>query len=82
MIADLASEHAERLDVTGSHLLDDYVPGVSDLDLVGVLSREPTSTDLAALAETHVGSKRTPCTCDRTNGIAVVELGRLILAEA
>jgi hypothetical protein len=64
VITELALAHAGRIDahapgllvglhVTGSSALDDYVPGVSDLDLVGVLSREPDEADLAALAEAH-----------------------------
>ncbi|MEO6084467.1 MAG: hypothetical protein ABIQ18_15310 [Umezawaea sp.] len=65
MITELALAHAGRIDahapgllaglhVTGSPALDDYVPGVSDLDLVGVLSRVPDEADLAALAKAHV----------------------------
>lgn len=64
MITELALAHAGRVDahapglliglhVTGSPALDDYVPGVSDLDLVGVLSRVPDDADLAALAKAH-----------------------------
>ena len=67
MINELANAHALRIDehapglliglhVTGSPALGDYVPGVSDLDLVGVLSREPTDEDLAALAKAHAGT--------------------------
>jgi streptomycin 3"-adenylyltransferase len=67
VIIELAEAHARRVDndapglliglhITGSSALDDYVPGVSDLDLVGVLSREPTEDDLAALAKAHIGS--------------------------
>ena len=64
MITRRALAHATRIDthapglltalhVTGSPLLDDHVPGVSDLDLVGILSRPPTPADLAALSAAH-----------------------------
>lgn len=67
MITELAQAHAARVDarapglltglhVTGSATLDDFVPGVSDLDLVGVLSRPPDEADLAALAEAHAAA--------------------------
>ena len=60
----LAAGHAGRLaaaapgllvalHVVGSAVLDDYLPGRSDLDVVGELGREPTGADLAALAAVH-----------------------------
>ncbi|WP_137816284.1 nucleotidyltransferase domain-containing protein [Gandjariella thermophila] len=65
--ARVAEDHLRRLDalvpglVTGMHVvgsaaLGDYHDGVSDLDVVAELSREPGDDELAALAEAHTGS--------------------------
>ncbi|SHG39687.1 hypothetical protein [Streptoalloteichus hindustanus] len=64
--AEAAAEHLARLDaaapglvaglhVIGSAALDDYRPGVSDLDVVAELIREPDADDLAALGAAHTG---------------------------
>ena len=41
------------LHLVGSAVLDDYLPGRSDLDVVGELARGPDEADLAALAAVH-----------------------------
>lgn len=61
-----AEAHLARLDdavpglvtavhVTGSAVLDDYRPGISDLDLVAETSHAVGPAELAALAEAHAG---------------------------
>ncbi|HCT77338.1 MAG TPA: hypothetical protein DGG94_11765 [Micromonosporaceae bacterium] len=67
MLADLrvvTSEHLRLLDdrmpglvtdllITGSIALDDYRPGMSDIDFVAVMGAEPTPEQLAILPELH-----------------------------
>ena len=61
-----AAAHLARLDsivpgqvsavhVIGSAVLDDYLPGTSDLDLVIELTDEPTQDDLNVLLDAHLG---------------------------
>ncbi|PPF71005.1 hypothetical protein C5E16_01790 [Clavibacter michiganensis] len=63
LVGQFAREHRARvpnlltgLIVTGSATLDDWHPGLSDVDLVMIIARPPTPDELTTIAELHAAT--------------------------